>query len=199
MTPPGRLSAVCVFCGSSPGADAAYADAARDLGRRLARRGLTLVYGGARVGVMGALADAALDDGGRVVGVMPRALMAREVGHTGLSELLVVDTMHERKALLGERADAFLMLPGGAGTLEELFEVWTWAMLGIHAKPVALLDVAGFYAPLRAMVDHLTAEGFVRAAHRDALLADDDAERLLARLESYASPPVARWMTSDET
>ena len=199
MTPPGRLSAVCVFCGSSPGADAAYADAARDLGRRLARRGLTLVYGGARVGVMGALADAALDDGGRVVGVMPRALMAREVGHTGLSELLVVDTMHERKALMAERADAFVALPGGIGTLEELFEAWTWAMLGIHAKPVGVLNVGGFYDPLLAMADHLVAQRFVRPAHRAMLLDDDAPERLLARLEACELPAVTKWLTPDET
>ncbi|MDF1503376.1 TIGR00730 family Rossman fold protein [Roseisolibacter sp. H3M3-2] len=195
MTP---LRSVCVFCGSSPGVDGRHADAARDFGARLARRGLTLVYGGARRGLMGALADAALEDGGRVTGIIPRGLWAREVGHTGLSELLVVDTMHERKALMAERADAFVALPGGAGTLEELFEAWTWAMLGIHAKPVAVLDVDGFFAPLLAMVDHMTEAGFVRAAHRQMLLVDDDADRLLARLAAYEPPAVERWLTPDE-
>jgi hypothetical protein len=129
---------------------------------------------------------------------MPRPLWAREVGHTGLTELLVVDTMHERKALMAERADAFVALPGGVGTLEELFEVWTWAILGIHTKPVGLLDVGGFYAPLLAMVDHLVATGFLRSAHRAMLLADEDPARLLARLEAYEAPPVTKWMTTDE-
>jgi uncharacterized protein (TIGR00730 family) len=147
---------------------------------------------------MGAVADAALGDGGRVTGVIPRGLWEREVGHTGLSELLVVDSMHERKALMAERADAFVALPGGAGTLEELFEAWTWAMLGIHAKPVALLDVGGFFAPLLAMLDHMSEAGFVRAAHRQMLLVDDDPERLLARLAAYEPPAVERWLTPDE-
>jgi hypothetical protein len=192
------LASLCVFCGSSPGVDARYAEAARDFGARLARHGVALVYGGARRGLMGAVADAALGDGGRVTGVIPRGLWEREVGHTGLSELLVVDSMHERKALMAERADAFVALPGGAGTLEELFEAWTWAMLGIHAKPVALLDVDGFFAPLLAMVDHMTDAGFVRPAHRRMLLVDGDPERLLARLAAYEAPDVPRWLTPDE-
>ena len=192
------LASLCVFCGSSPGVDARYAEAARDFGARLARRGVALVYGGARRGLMGAVADAALGDGGRVTGVIPRGLWEREVGHTGLSELLVVDSMHERKALMAERADAFVALPGGAGTLEELFEAWTWAILGIHAKPVALLDVGGFFAPLLAMLDHMSEAGFVRAAHRQMLLVDDDPERLLARLAAYEPPAVERWLTPDE-
>jgi len=193
-----RLSAVCVFCGSSSGVDGAYVDAARDLGRLLARRGVALVYGGARVGVMGAIADAALDDGGRVVGVMPRPLWSREVGHTGLTELLVVDTMHERKALMAERSDAFVALPGGAGTLEELFEMWTWAQLGIHTKPVALLNVGGFFDPLLAMVEHLVTQGFVRAAHRAMLLVEEQPDRLLARLAAYEAPATTRWLTTEE-
>jgi hypothetical protein len=196
--PARRIAAVCVFCGSSPGVDARYVDTARELGRLLARRGVTLVYGGARVGVMGAAADAALDDGGRVVGVIPRPLWSREVGHTGLSELLVVESMHERKALMSDRADAFVALPGGAGTLEELFEVWTWAQLGIHTKPVAVLNVGGFYDPLLALADHLVAQGFVRPAHRAMLLDDDDPARLLARLEAHDAPAVRQWLTSDE-
>jgi uncharacterized protein (TIGR00730 family) len=187
-----------VFCGSSSGVDGAYVDAARDLGRLLARRGVALVYGGARVGVMGAIADAALDDGGRVVGVMPRPLWSREVGHTGLTELLVVDTMHERKALMAERSDAFVALPGGAGTLEELFEMWTWAQLGIHTKPVALLNVGGFFDPLLAMVEHLVTQGFVRPAHRAMLVVEEQPDRLLARLAAYEAPATTRWLTTEE-
>ena len=196
---PRHLAAVCVFCGSTPGVDERYLAAARDMGALLARRGITMVYGGARAGLMGVAADAALEDGGRVVGVMPRGLWAREIGHTGLSELLIVESMHERKALMASRADAFVALPGGAGTLEELFEVWTWAMLGIHTKPVGVLNVAGFYDPLLELIEHLATQGFVRAQHRDALLADDDAGRLLARMAAYEAPPTPRWMTTAET
>jgi uncharacterized protein (TIGR00730 family) len=191
-------ASVCVFCGSSPGTDAALADVARDFGARLARRGMALVYGGARRGLMGALADAALEDGGRVTGVIPHGLWTREVGHTGLSELLVVDSMHERKALMAERSDAFVALPGGIGTLEELFEAWTWAVLGIHEKPIALLNVGGFFDPLLAMLDQMTAQGFLRDAHRRMLVVDDDAERLLDRLATYEPPAVQRWLTSSE-
>jgi uncharacterized protein (TIGR00730 family) len=193
-----RIASICIFCGSSSGTDDRYAAAARAVGSLLARHGITLVYGGGRVGLMGAVADAALDDGGRVVGIMPRSLWAREIGHTGLTELLVVDTMHERKALMADRADAFVALPGGAGTLEELFEVWTWAQLGIHAKPVAVLNANGFYDPLLGMVDHLVDEGFVRGTQRAMLLADDDPARLLARLEAYDAPLATRWLTTDE-
>ena len=193
------ISAVCLFCGSSAGRDERYLAAARDVGRLLARRGVTLVYGGARRGLMVAAADAALADGGRVVGVIPHGLLAREIGHTGLSELLVVDTMHERKALLGERADAYLALPGGAGTLEEFFEAWTWAQLGIHAKPCGVLNVAGYYDPLLAMLDHMVEERFVPAAHRQMIVVDDEPARLLARLEAYEAPAVTRWLTREET
>ena len=164
----------------------------------LARRGLMLVYGGARRGLMGALADAALEDGGRVTGVIPRGLWTREIGHTGLSELLVVDSMHERKALMAERSDAFVALPGGIGTMEELFEAWTWAVLGIHAKPIALLNVGGFFDPLLAMLDHMTEQGFLRDAHRRMLVVDDDPERLLDRLAAYEPPSGPRWLTASE-
>lgn len=198
-SPTPTLATVCVFCGSSAGADPRHVGAARELGALLARRGIGLVYGGAHVGLMGALADAVLDDGGRVTGVIPQALWDREVGHTALTELLVVDSMHERKALMAARADAFVALPGGLGTLEELFEAWTWALLGIHGKPVALLDVGGFWAPLLAMLDHLVEQGFVRAAHRQMLLVDDDPARLLARLAAYAPPPGPRWLTAAES
>src|SRR5215207_8224445 len=163
------MRSVCVFCGSSSGASPAYGEAARALGAHLAREGLTLVYGGASVGTMGVVADAALAAGGRVVGVIPRGLVAREIAHPGLTELVVVDSMHERKAAMADRADAFVALPGGLGTLEELFEVWTWGLLGIHAKPVALLDADGFYDPLLAFLDRAVDEGFVRAAQRAML------------------------------
>ncbi len=177
---------VCVFCGSSDGARPEYLQAARAVGAGLAGRGVGIVYGGAHVGMMGALADAALAAGGEVVGVIPRTLWDREVAHTGITSLRVVTTMHERKALMAELSDAFLALPGGIGTLEELFEVWTWAQLGIHAKPVALLDVAGYYAPLVAFLDSSVAEGFVRPAQRAALLVDDSPARLLDRLAPHS-------------
>jgi uncharacterized protein (TIGR00730 family) len=157
------------------------------MGRTLARRGLRLVYGGAHVGVMGALADAALASGGEVTGVIPQSLWDREVAHTALTDLRVVDSMHARKALMASLADAFVALPGGIGTLEELFEVWTWHHLGLHSKPCGLLDVEGFYRPLVEFLDHSTTEGFLGAATRATLLVDDDVERLLDRLAATAA------------
>jgi uncharacterized protein (TIGR00730 family) len=192
------LSAICLFCGSSMGASERFADAARDVGRLLAQQGTALVYGGARVGLMGTAADAALEAGGRVVGVIPQSLWDREVGHTELSELLVVDTMHERKALMAERSDAFVAMPGGAGTLEEFFEAWTWAQLGIHAKPVALLNVDGFYDPLLAMLDHMVESRFLRPTHRRMIVVDDEPARLLGRLATYEAPDVPKWLTAEE-
>jgi uncharacterized protein (TIGR00730 family) len=192
------LSAICLFCGSSMGASERFADAARDVGRLLAQQGTALVYGGARVGLMGTAADAALEAGGRVVGVIPQSLWDREVGHTELSELLVVDTMHERKALMAERSDAFVAMPGGAGTLEEFFEAWTWAQLGIHAKPVALLNVDGFYDPLLAMLDHMVESRFLRPTHRRMIVVDDEPARLLGRLAAYEAPDVPKWLTAEE-
>jgi uncharacterized protein (TIGR00730 family) len=189
---------VCVFCGSSVGAQPAYAAGARALGRLLAERGVGLVYGGASVGLMGAVADAALAAGGDVVGVMPRALVDKEVAHAGLADLRVVDTMHARKALMAELADAFVALPGGLGTFEELFEVWTWAQLGLHRKPVALLDVAGFYGPLAAFLDAAVAERFVRPEHRGMLLVEEDPAALLDRLAAYRPPVVDKWIRRAE-
>jgi len=194
-----RLARLCVFCGSSPGDSPAYADAARALARAMVRRRVGLVYGGASVGVMGALADAVLAAGGEAVGVIPRGLVAREVAHPRLTELHVVDTMHERKRRMADLADGFVALPGGLGTLEELFEVWTWALLGIHAKPVALLDVARYWAPLLAFLDGAVARGFVREAQRALALVDDDAERLLDRLAAFEPPAVPRWLRADES
>ena len=181
-----------VFCGSSPGRGSTYADAARRLGRTMAERGIGLVYGGASVGTMGVLADATLEAGGEVVGVIPRSLVEREVAHPALTRLDVVDGMHERKARMAELADGFVALPGGAGTLEELFEVWTWAQLGLHGKPIGVLDVAGFYDALVALTGHMVAEGFLSERHRNMLVVDTEATALLDRLATYVAPP-SKW------
>ena len=184
--------AVAVYCGSRFGDTPAFAHAARHLGRLIAERGGTVVYGGGHVGLMGALADGALAAGGRVVGVIPQALMDREVGHGGLTELHVVQTMHERKQLMAERADAFVALPGGIGTLEELYEVWSWQQLGYHDKPVALLNVAGYYDALLEFMRVSHERGFVSTPQFHALLVDDDAGRLLVRLATAAVRATAR-------
>jgi uncharacterized protein (TIGR00730 family) len=165
-----------------------YRDAAVALGQLLAERGITLVYGGGRVGLMGAIADGALRSGGRVIGVIPRGLVDRELAHRGLADIRVTTSMHERKATMAELADAFIALPGGAGTLDELFEAWTWTMLGIHAKPCALLDVAGFYGGLQQHVEQMVRSGFIDPAQVAGLLVDDDAGRLLDRLASWQAP-----------
>jgi uncharacterized protein (TIGR00730 family) len=192
------IERLCVFCGSSVGTDPAFLASARSLGALLAREGITLVYGGGHVGLMGALADAVLGAGGRVVGVIPRALWDREIGHGGLTELHVVETMHERKALMASLADAFVALPGGLGTLEEIFEVWTWGQLGIHKKPCGFLDVNGYYAPLLAFLDGAVERGLVRREHRAMAIVDDDCEALVQRLAEYEPPRVAKWMGDDE-
>jgi uncharacterized protein (TIGR00730 family) len=182
---------LAVYCGSRFGDAPAFADAARAVGRLLGEAGASLVYGGGRVGLMGAVADAALATGGRVVGVIPQALMDREVGHTGLSELHVVQTMHERKHRMAERADAFLALPGGIGTLEELYEVWSWQQLGYHDKPVALLNVDGYFDPLLAFHRTMHVRGFVSDAQAQALLVDSDPVNLLMRLRAAAARATA--------
>ena len=173
---------VCVFCGSAPGVRPVYLQAARGLGELLAARGIGLVYGGASVGLMGELADAVLAGGGEAIGVIPSWLVAREIAHAGLTELRVVETMHERKALMAELSDAFVALPGGAGTLDELFEALTWRQLGLHSKPLALLDVDGFFEPLLALADHLVVEGFVLPELRAVLQVERDPAALLDRL-----------------
>ena len=190
---------VCVYLGSSPGADPAYAAAVEDLAHACVARGLGIVYGGGNVGLMGLLADTALAAGGEVVGVIPDGLLNREVGHRGLTDLRVVGSMHERKALMEELSDGFIAAPGGVGTLEELVEVLTWAQLGIHAKPVALLDTAGYWGPFAAWLDHAVAQRFVRAEHREMLLTDDDPARLLDRLAAYERPDVAKWLDRGES
>ena len=177
--PAAPLGALCVFTGSSPGHRPCYREAAAALGRALARRGTTLVYGGAHCGLMGAVADAALAGGGRVVGVMPRALVAREVAHQGLSELIITEDMHTRKARMAALADAFLALPGGYGTLEELFEVITWSQLGLHRKPIGLLDSGGFWGGLQAFLAHTRTEGFIPAGGLAVLPSETDPERML--------------------
>lgn len=188
------LRRVCVFCGSSTGRNPAYRCLAEALGRTLAGRGLGVVYGGGRVGLMGALADAALGAGGEVIGVIPQALMDREIGHRGLSELRIVGSMHERKALMAELADGFVALPGGIGTLEELFEMWTWAQLGLHRKPCGLLDADGFFRPLVGFLDHLVLTGFVQPTHRGMLHTAESPEALLAAFAAYQAPLVAKWV-----
>jgi uncharacterized protein (TIGR00730 family) len=185
---------VCVFCGSSIGSRPEYAAAARRTGELIARAGVGLVYGGGNIGLMGVLADAALGAGGEVIGVIPAALQAKELAHTRLSELFVVDTMHERKAKMADLSDAFVALPGGYGTLDELFEILTWAQLGIHGKPVALLDVSGFFTPLLAAIDHITDEQFVRSRHRALLQLVTTPEDLLGVLFSAPTPPTTKWL-----
>jgi len=188
---PGRIRAVAVFTGAREGHDPRYALLARDLGAALAAAGLRLVYGGGRVGLMGAVAESALSAGGAVVGVMPEHLVAREIAHPRLTELRVVASMHERKQTMSDLADGFIALPGGAGTLEELFEAWTWQQLGLHTKPVALVD-ADYWAPLTRLLDHMAAEGFVRPEDRDTLIVAADPGDALARLRTWV-PPTPKW------
>lgn len=192
------MRSICVFCGSNAGARDAYTAAAQEIGRAIAGRGLDLVYGGAAVGLMGALADAALAAGGRVIGVMPRALIEREIAHSGLTELREVGSMHERKAMMADRSNAFLALPGGAGTLEEIFEVWTWGQLGHHKKPVGFLNVDGFFDALLAFLNHQTNERFIRQEHRDMLIVERDPESLLQRFEDYRPPVIEKWIRAGE-
>jgi len=187
-----EIRRVCVFCGASAGVDQRYVAAAHDVGRGLAERGIGLVYGGGRVGLMGAVAEAALTAGGEVIGVIPQGLVDRELAHPGLTELLVVETLHERKAAMAERADAFIALPGGLGTLEELAEVVSWAQLELHAKPIGLLDVGDYWDLLLAWLDMAVAEGFVAPAHRRLVSRGASLEALLERFAAW-SPPPGRW------
>jgi uncharacterized protein (TIGR00730 family) len=194
-----HLASVCVFCGSSPGVDHAFAAAAEEVGRLLATQGRRLVYGGGRIGLMGTVADAALAHGGEVIGVIPRALAEKEVAHSGLSELRVVASMHERKAAMAELADGFIALPGGIGTLEEFFEVWTWGQLGLHHKPFGLLNVAGFFDPLLAFLDRLTDQRFLRPEHRGMLCTRSVAGDLLQEMTDYRPIDVWRWLSKAES
>lgn len=192
------MKAVCVYCGSNAGVREDYGVLARALGLEIARRGMALVYGGARVGLMGQVADAALAAGGRVVGIIPQSLVDKEIAHSGLTESHIVGSMHERKRMMADLSDGFVALPGGIGTLEEIFEMWTWAQLGYHAKPCALIDTARYWTGLAAFLDHQVQEGFVRAPHRDMLMVDDDPARLLDRMEAYEPPVVTKWIKAGE-
>ena len=193
------MKRVCVFCGSSPGASPRYVEAARAMGRTLAERGIELVYGGGGVGLMGAVADAALEAGGVVVGVIPRALELRELAHARLTTLHVVGSMHERKAKMAELSHGFVALPGGMGTLEEFAEVLTWAQLGLHARPCGLLDVGGYYQPLIAFFDRAVAEGFVRPEHRRLMVVGEEPGALLDRFAAWQPPAVERWIDTGST
>jgi uncharacterized protein (TIGR00730 family) len=191
---------LCVFCGSSPGARPAYGEAAEELGRLLVAEGIGLVYGGGKVGLMGRLADAVLGEGGEAIGVMPEALVAKEIGHAGLSDLRVVGSMHERKALMADLSDGFVALPGGLGTLEELFEVYTWSQLGLHLKPCALLDVDGYYEGVATWLTHAVEERFVREDHRDMLIVESDPRGLLERLRRFEPAAIVpKWIDREET
>lgn len=193
------MKRLCVFCGANSGHDPRYLDAAAALGRSIAQAGLGLVYGGASIGLMGAVADAALAEGGEVIGVIPQTLVAREVAHHGLSDLRVVTSMHERKALMADLSDGFIALPGGVGTLEELFEVWTWSHLGLHRKPCGLLDVAGFYSGLGRFIDHVQQEGFLRDGVRDMLLMAGNPTQMIAAMRAYVAPATVALINSSES
>lgn len=192
------LHRVCVFCGSSPGARPEYADAASSVGRLLAASGITLVYGGASVGLMGTLADATLQAGGRVIGVIPRSLVDQEIAHGGLTELRVVESMHARKAEMADLSDGFLALPGGLGTLEELFEIWTWGNLGYHQKPCGLLNTSEYYTSLLKFVDDMVVEQFVRETQRGMLIVDRDADTLLRAMAEFRPPETRRLQPRDD-
>jgi uncharacterized protein (TIGR00730 family) len=190
---------VCVFCGSSKGLRPAYKEAARKMGEALAQRGIGLVYGGGNVGLMGVVADAALTAGGEVIGVIPEVLVAKEIAHTSLTELRVVHSMHERKALMAELSDAFIALPGGVGTLEEFCEVLTWAQLGLHQKPCGLLNIEGYYDCLTAFFDRAVAEEFIRPQHRSLVLEEQEPQRLLDSLAKYKPVQIDKWIDRDQT
>ena len=188
------MKRVCIYCGSSPGSLPEYAAAARHCGTVLAKRGLTVVYGGGNVGLMGILADSALAAGGEVIGIIPRRMIARELGHARVTSLIPVDSMHQRKQKMADLADAFLALPGGIGTMEELFEAFTWLQLGLHHKPVGLLNVAGFYNRLIEFLAHMQGQRFLKPQHFESLLVEDNVERLLERFAGFNQQPVGKWM-----
>jgi len=195
---PTSLASVCVYCGSATGNRSEYAQAARELGALLGNRQIRLVFGGGSVGLMGVLADAVLDAGGKVTGVIPSGLRTAELAHETLTEMIVVDTMHARKQRMVELADAFIALPGGIGTMDELFETWTWLQLGIHAKPVGLLNVVGYFDPLINFLGQMCDHGFLHKAHFESLIIDSDAQELLARLCTFILPSARRWLAPAE-
>lgn len=195
---PPALSSICVYCASSPGVDPGFAASAASLGQLLARRGVQLVYGGGHVGLMGVVADAALAEGAEVHGVITRALENKEIAHRGLTTLQVMETMHDRKAAMADMADAFIMLPGGFGTLEEFLEVVTWTQLGVHTKPCGVLNVRGFFDPLVALFETATQERFVRNEHRDMVIIESDAATMLDRLSSWTPVTIDKWLDRSE-
>lgn len=192
------MKSVCIFCGSNPGNDEVYGAGARAMGAEIARRGLVLVYGGGAVGLMGIVANAALEAGGEVHGIIPRALREKEIGHNGLTRLEVVDTMHTRKARMAELSDGFVAMPGGIGTFEELFEVWTWGQLGIHTKPLGFLNIAGFYDPLAVFLDNTVEAGFLKQNHRAMAMTDTEPATLLDRMEQYVPSATFKWVEKEE-
>ncbi len=192
-----RFERVCVFCGSSGGDDPVYRDAARAVGRLLAQREITLVFGGGHVGLMGAVAEAALAAGGDAIGVIPEGLKRKELAYDGLTELIVTSTMHERKQCMADLSDGFIALPGGFGTFEEFCEILTWGQLGLHEKPCGLLNVKGYYAPLLALFDHAQSEGFLKPRHRELVITEDDPEQLLAAMQRYRPPALEKWLTPE--
>ncbi len=192
------IRSLCVFCGSSPGFDPVHGEAARALGDALGQAGIDLVYGGGRVGLMGIVADAAMAAGSRAIGVIPKALADLEVAHHGLTELHIVGSMHARKAMMADLSDGFIALSGGIGTFEELFEIWTWGQLGDHAKPVALLNIAGFYDKLTGFLDDVVTAGFLRDAHRAMLMVDRDPAALVAKIRDYRAPAVEKWIGREQ-
>ncbi|MBD9358855.1 LOG family protein [Methylomonas albis] len=193
------INSICIYCGSSPGRLDAYGEAAQTLAQALVSRNIRLVYGGAGIGIMGTVADQVLKLGGQAIGVIPKALAHKEVAHPNLTELHVTQSMHERKMLMAELADGFIALPGGIGTLEELFEIWTWAQLGFHQKPCGLLNVVGYYDALINFLDHVAAEQFVKPHHREMLMVEADPNLLLNRYAHYQPPAVKHWVNKDET
>ena len=188
------MKSLCVYCGASPGHSPAYTIAAKQLAVTLVNQDIALVYGGGNVGLMGVIADEVLALGGKVTGVIPQALVDKEVGHTGLTQLHIVDNMHQRKAIMAELSDGFIAMPGGIGTLEELFEVMTWAQLGFHQKPIGLLNVSGFYDGLLHFLDHTRQQGFLRASHLDILLSSPEPNDLLQQLKTYLPVTTRKWV-----
>lgn len=193
------LNKLCVYCGSNSGRRTEYIASAKQLAHALVEKNIDLVYGGASVGVMGVLADTVLEEGGNVIGIIPQDLVKKEVAHDSLTELHVVDSMHERKALMAELADGFIALPGGLGTIEELFEILTWAQLGLHEKPCGLLNVFGYYDKLAAFLDYAVSEEFIKHVHRSMLLVEEHPKALLERIKSYEAPHVAKWIGREST
>lgn len=192
------MKRICVYCGSSYGKLPIYTEAAKALGKALTERDIGLVYGGASVGIMGVIADAVLENGGEVIGVIPQAIADKEIAHTNLTELKVVANMHQRKAMMADDSDGFIALPGGLGTMEELFEVWTWAQLGFHQKPCGLMNVAGYYDHLTAFIDHAVDQEYVKATHKDTLLVATEPNDLLEKMANYQAVPGGKWIGRDD-